>query len=473
MKVLFQFLILTTLNGLTAFSIYASDSVTTPVLDPGFKFKCSEISDCNGVYPIRSAEDSEAALLINGEKSFALRIQSLMNAKKSIRIQNLIYTADESGKFIAEILKQKKAQGLDVRMIVDTTANEQPETQYLYTQLKEAGIPVIGGGLRVRSLLDEFNLKNPGQFTLRYHEKFWIIDAEEEGGIAIVGGMNVQNTYFRLENDPVMIWRDQDLAVRGRNIVGDAARGFDHNYDAVLLSTHSGPPDHQKKVIKEDRAEILEKIKKAQVTALDLDWHKANMRLVESWPRYRETFIHQSYIQLIREAKSQILIANAYLIPSDEMISELRAAALRGVDVRIISNDSESCDSPLLTMVARYHYDKILKPVKEGDRLPKLYEWNGKRAGQGLMHSKFMVVDQRYLLIGSANLENRSRIYDAENVIVVDSEPMAKNLADFYLTSDLNTSTEITYEFSKRYKHYKNFKNQFMLWLGLRMERML
>jgi phosphatidylserine/phosphatidylglycerophosphate/cardiolipin synthase-like enzyme len=62
-------------------------------------------------------------LLRKGAESFAARIQLLDEAKKSIRIQALIFSGDEWGLYIAEILKKKKAEGLDVRIIVDAASN--------------------------------------------------------------------------------------------------------------------------------------------------------------------------------------------------------------------------------------------------------------------------------------------------------------------------------------------------------------
>ena len=65
----------------------------------------------------------------NGDDSFAARIQALTYADTSVRIQALIFTGDESGLYITELLKKKKAEGLDVRVIVDAMSNPAPQTQ--------------------------------------------------------------------------------------------------------------------------------------------------------------------------------------------------------------------------------------------------------------------------------------------------------------------------------------------------------
>ncbi len=84
------------------------------------------------------------AVLANGEDSLAVRLEVLKAAQKSIRIQALVFKGDESGLRVAEILKQKKAAGLDVRVIVDAFSNPWLQTQWMYFDLKQHGIEVEG-----------------------------------------------------------------------------------------------------------------------------------------------------------------------------------------------------------------------------------------------------------------------------------------------------------------------------------------
>ena len=77
----------------------------------------------SGLFSTHYADNNHIAILNNGDDSFAARIQALKKADTSIRIQALVFTADESGLYITEILKQKKKAGLDVRIIVDAFSN--------------------------------------------------------------------------------------------------------------------------------------------------------------------------------------------------------------------------------------------------------------------------------------------------------------------------------------------------------------
>jgi phosphatidylserine/phosphatidylglycerophosphate/cardiolipin synthase-like enzyme len=120
-------------------------------------------------------------------------------------------------------LKEKRAQGLDVRVIVDAMSNPDPQTQWMYFDLKQHGIEVEGYETFYLQWLNEMPVTrhdaadgttNPNK---RFHEKMWIIDGETDHGVAVVGGLNIANEYFRIDpRNPSRYWRDQDVIVKGR-----------------------------------------------------------------------------------------------------------------------------------------------------------------------------------------------------------------------------------------------------------------
>ncbi|MBW2449793.1 MAG: hypothetical protein JRE92_05135, partial [Deltaproteobacteria bacterium] len=116
------------------------------VFGPALEFVGSPYEEIgtSGLFNVHLPETSRIAVLHNGDDSFAARIQALQKATDSVRIQALIFTGDESGLYIAELLKEKKAQGLDVRVIVDAMSNPGLQTQLMYFDLKENGIEVEG-----------------------------------------------------------------------------------------------------------------------------------------------------------------------------------------------------------------------------------------------------------------------------------------------------------------------------------------
>jgi phosphatidylserine/phosphatidylglycerophosphate/cardiolipin synthase-like enzyme len=161
------------------------------------------------LFDVHRPEANQVAVLKNGEDSFAVRVQLLEAAQTSIRIQALIFWADESGLHIAEILKKKKAAGLDVRVIVDAAANLGWQTQWMYFDLKQHGIEVQGYESLYLEWINEVPIPflspatDPEAPNHRYHEKMWIVDGEADRGTAVVGGLNIANEYFRVDpSDP-------------------------------------------------------------------------------------------------------------------------------------------------------------------------------------------------------------------------------------------------------------------------------
>ena len=160
-----------------------------------------------GLFGVHRPKSNRIALLKNGDASFAARVQLLEEAEKSIRIQALIFAGDESGLHIADILKKKKAEGLDVRVIVDAPSNLGWQTQWMYFDLKQHGIEVQGYESLYLEWLNEVPIprlspsRDPEAPNHRYHEKMWIVDGETDRGAAVAGGLNIANEYFRV--DPI------------------------------------------------------------------------------------------------------------------------------------------------------------------------------------------------------------------------------------------------------------------------------
>ena len=97
-----------------------------PVFGPPQAYAGSPLDQVGrrSLFGVHSPKFNQIALLKNGDESFAARVQLLEKAETSIRIQALIFWGDESGLHIAEILKRKKAEGIDVRVIVDAETKQ-------------------------------------------------------------------------------------------------------------------------------------------------------------------------------------------------------------------------------------------------------------------------------------------------------------------------------------------------------------
>ena len=187
---------------------FVAETSATSVLGPDAQFTGSSYPDVGltGLFPVRAPDDCEVAVLQGGEDSFAVRLETLRNAKQSIRIQALVFKGDESGLRIAEVLKQKKAAGLDVRVIVDAFSNPWLQTQWMYFDLKQHGIEVEGYEALALQWLNEVPvptadaaLRTRTPSTSATTRKCGSSTARPPAAVAVTGGLNIGNEYFRAD----------------------------------------------------------------------------------------------------------------------------------------------------------------------------------------------------------------------------------------------------------------------------------
>jgi cardiolipin synthase C len=451
----------------------------TSVFGPASEYVPSDLPEvrATGMFAVRAPDECEVAVLDGGEDSFTTRMQLLAAAKHSIRIQALIYTGDESGLRVAEVLKQKKAAGVDVRVIVDGVNNPSLQTQWMYFDLKQHGIEVEGYEALGLQLLNELPVplvsshQDPNK---RYHEKLWIVDAGTADARAVTGGLNIANEYFRV--DPTNVpryWRDQDVVVRGA-VVADMTAMFDRNFDhfkqikadrggltdaaweaARAIMAKTGTPE----IEFTQRDDLRRTVAAFEARPVANDFHHARCRVFQSRPRLHESYIQQAYLKLLDMAKREVLIANAYFVPTPSIELALQRTAQRCVRVVLLTNGAETNDTPGMSLVGRGHYADLLAvnasaPVKacpNRDAGIEIWEWRGQAAGdarqtEGLLHAKFALVDRTVSLVGSYNLDPRSERLNSESAIVYESAELTEQLARTFLDEDLAKSRRVTAE---------------------------
>jgi putative cardiolipin synthase len=469
------------------------------LFDPAYPFACSPdpAVGCSGVFAPRrraaASEQSEAAIPWSGEDAFRARVASLRQARYSIRIQALIFRADESGLLIADLLKAKKKAGLRVRVIVDALSNLDWRTQWMYFDLKRHGIEVEGyEALYLQWLTAEVKSSDPLRANKRFHEKMWIVDAEApERRLAIVGGMNIANEYFRVALSHTNRWLDQDIILRGP-AVKDITSAFDRNYEFFKRIKRDRPglfnPDNAWKLTRRVLARIKrfeiptwrrKALDSAAITILAQSYQPIfqpiSCRFLQSRPRLQESYISQAYLNLIARAKRTILIANAYFIPSRMVIDALQAAARRGVRVVILTNSPQTNDIRSVALVSRHIYADLLhvreqtKRAEDAQQKPgiAIYEWGGARFGEGTLHAKFAVFDERAAIIGSHNLDPRSTRLNSESALALTDTALVQQLASHFLRELLPKSRRISREQAVRFHHPKRIAKTFELLFAL------
>jgi cardiolipin synthase C len=471
----------------------------TSVFGPTKEWLPSDLEEIGGtgLFPTRTASECEVVVLAGGEDSFAVRMELLARAKHSIRIQALIFTGDEAGLRVAEVLKQKREQGVDVKVIVDSISNVSRQTQWMYFDLKQHGIEVEGYealGLQVVNeipipLLTPFN--DPSLPNKRYHEKIWLVDAGHPNAEAVVGGLNVANEYFRVDPSNVpRYWRDQDVVVRGA-VLTDLRATFDRNYEHFkdLKRRRGGLTDlawaATRKIMESTgtpsieftrKEELVRTVAEFEARTPPRDFQPAQCRWLHSRPRLHETYIQQAYLKLLDNARREVLIGNAYFVPTPSLRLAVEKAARRCVRIAFLSNGAETNDTPGMNQLGRGYYAAMLAvnatPEVKACKQPsgvEIWEWMGKaptdnRQSQGLYHAKFAVIDRRVALVGSYNLDPRSERHNSETALVFEHRGLAEQLVALY-AKDLATSRRISdaeaAKFDKPTTVLERYKKQF------------
>jgi putative cardiolipin synthase len=459
-----------------------NEARNTSVFGPAGDFEGSPFEEVgrSGLFPVRGPDECEVAVLDSGEGSFAARMAMLKRARHSIRIQALVFKGDESGLRIAEVLKQKKAEGLQVRVIVDAFSNPWLQTQWMFFDLKQHGIEVEGYEALALQWLNEVPVPqltphyDAGRMDKRFHEKLWLIDAETPDGVAVTGGLNIGNEYFRVDpTHPAGYWRDQDVAVRGA-ILQDLAAAFDVTFDYLVKikesrgifntnlywdATRSVMGHTGKYPVNYNRdLRLTARVTELENSGADAVFRPARCRFLHNRPRFAETYLMQAYLKLIESAEEELLIANAYFVPTPAIQAALEDAAKRCVAVTLVTNSPETNDLPEISMVGRGYYKTLLAvnqtPEVRNCANPgaglQIWEWIGRAEGdpvqQGTMHSKFAVVDRGVSLVGSYNLDPRSERLNSETALVFEQPELSKGLARMILQSDLRYSNRVTAE---------------------------
>ena len=359
---------------------------------------------------------NEVVLLQDGPATYAAMLTAIAAAKDHINMETYILDDDVVGQKFAMALIDKQKQGVQVNLIRDSVGTFGTPSAF-FEALKDQGVNVL-----------EFNPVNPlaarktWALNQRDHRKLLIID----GRIAFLGGINISSVYSSGSASPpaatdasdekasigkkiALEWRDTDLQLRGP-VVAE----FQKLFLATWEKQHGRP--------------VAEKIYFPQLEIVGTQV----VRAIGSTPEDPFSLIYATLISAINNAEASIYLTNAYFVPDPQLLSALKAAAQRGVDVKLIL--PSQTDSWLVFHAGRRYYSRLLRAGV------KIYQRRGV-----ILHSKTALIDGVWATVGSTNLDWRSFLHNQEvNAVVLGSEFGSQVKAMF--VKDLAASDEITRE---------------------------
>lgn len=336
--------------------------------------------------------------LHNGEEAFPAMLEAIAGARRSVYFCSYLFDTDGTGERFLEAFSQARKRGVEVRVIVDGIGQlySKPPASWL---LKKRNIPH-------RRFLPPKLWPPSLRINLRTHRKILTVDGE----VAFTGGMNLGDRH--LLNLPLDGWerpgsRVVDLHFRCRGpIVKQIEEVFREDWHFVSGERLPASPEAP-----EAAGEAL---CRAIVDGPDENLDKLLLLLLGA----------------VAEARHRLVLMTPYFLPPRELIAAVVTAAVRGVEVIVVLPEENNL--PYVHWATRKMLWELLQ---RGIRV--FYQ------PPPFVHTKLCLVDERYVLLGSANLDPRSLRLNFElNVEVYDRDLAGRLTA--HVDDRLEASKEVT-----------------------------
>ncbi len=325
-------------------------------------------------------------LLENGEAFFPAVNEAISKAQREVIIETFILFEDKIGLALHRELVAAARRGVQVDLLIDGFGSPDLSDRFI-GELTEAGVR-----LRV------FDPQKPlfgirANVLRRMHRKIVVVDGE----LAFVGGINYSADHV-LDFGPES---KQDYAVRIRGpIVSDI-----HRFAQASIKEPQGPRRwwFQRRPVRPASTQPHAGTAEAMFVTRDNNAHRDD--------------IERLYRVAIRSARKRVWIANAYFFPGYRLLREIRRAARRGVEVRLILQGQP--DMPIVKFGAELLHDHLLRAGV------KIYEYC-----QRPFHGKVALADDEWATVGSSNLDPLSLALNLEANVVIRDRDFNAQLAE-------------------------------------------
>ena len=324
-------------------------------------------------------------LLIDGAETYDNMISAIESAQSYVLVQFYIVRDDTIGRRLRDALVAKAHNGVRIFFLYDEIGSIKLPATYLDVMRNE--------GIEVSGFKTTKGRSNRFQINFRNHRKLLVVD----GHTGFIGGNNLGEEY--------LVYRDTHL-----RIAGPAAQ-------------------HIQLSFAEDWYWATEQIISVNSEIMQSETSDQAVAIVNSGPADALANCSVLFTTLISNARSRLWITSPYFVPNDATVVALQAAALRGVDVRIILPDH--ADQVFVELASFTYYDDMLN---NGVRLYRYRDH--------FMHQKVILVDDTVAGVGTVNLDNRSFFLNFEATALVADDDFIKQV-EAMLIEDLDNSTPV------------------------------
>ena len=429
--------------------------------------------------------DSGFALLGSAELAFTSRMSLIKAAEKTLDLQYYAVHADDTTDRMFDALREAAARGVRVRILLDDFNTAGKDAQVLKLAFEKNiemrlfnPLPSNRASAMWRIIS---SLSDAARLQRRMHNKIFVAD----NAVAITGGRNLGDTYFGQSDGVNFV--DIDVLASGR-IARDLSRSFDGYWNnplaypvqslmtakevEALKPKPRAPAASSGEISPPVAAPVAlptEIANKTSVTRVAVDpegltttiaalpdtinlqlltWTWAASTLLVDKPSKiaedadtteasNDTAV-DGLLSLMTRAKTDLLVVSPYFVPGPEMMRQFEAIRKRGVRVRVLTNSLASNDAVAAHAgYARYREGLIAMGVEmyemRAEQRGTVFSFGSGSGGAGgsrgasraSLHAKAVVVDSSLLVVGSMNLDLRSKLQNSEVAVVIRSRKLA------------------------------------------------
>jgi cardiolipin synthase A/B len=338
-------------------------------------------------------EGNHVRLLKDARENYPAWLDAIRAAKHHIYFESYIIHEDDTGREFADALMVKAREGVSVRLIYDWMGGLGKTSRRFWKRLRVGGVDV--------RCYNPPRLDSPIGWLSRDHRKMLAVD----GQVGFISGLCVGRMWVGEPKKKIEPWRDTGVEVRGY-----AVADIEHAFAQVWAMIGDEIPDSE--VIRKD----------ALTRGGDI-----SLRVVATLPATAGLFRFDQLVSAL--ARKRLWLTDAYYAGTTAYVQALRAAAMDGIDVRLLVPNAT--DVPILRPLSRAGYQPLLEAGV------RVFEWNGT-----MLHAKTAVADGRWARVGSTNLNIASWLGNCELDAVIEDERFAREMEEMYV-QDLVNATEV------------------------------
>jgi len=402
-------------------------------------------------------EQSGIYLLNEGKAAFIARLALIEAAERSLDVQYYIWHDDLTGKVIHQQLLTAANRGVRVRLLLDDL-DTVGKNQILHTLDFHPRIeirlfnPFVNREIRTLEFVGSLSRINH-----RMHNKSLTADNQA----TIIGGRNIGDEYF--DATPDVGFTDWDVIAVGP-VVNKVSRAFDEYWNSQWVYPLSAfkpqePVTEESLAIYENAAEgFIEQARQsiyadalrettiaemAHVGELPFVWSPAILIYdhpgkVDAKEIDSDTHIGPQLAKALDKSVQELIIISPYFVPGDDVVEFFEDLVERGVNVRILTNSLAANDVPLVHAGYMRYRGALLRGGIELYEFKPTVSDKGKRerknnqyvgSSRASLHAKAFTMDQRYMFVGSFNLDPRSIALNTEMGMVFEAPEYATALS--------------------------------------------